>query len=252
VQRFGLEVVEGDLVALNGAQLAATEEIFEEVEEGADVNEAEPIDEIKPHTTSSTGEKEENPLNAAVHVVTKEDIASHRFSIFDVLLPLPGSSVLLPQNEIGEYCLGILTEDGLELNNFASCAVQFRTKGQYRRLMQAPGDFQWKIIEYADPDEDLAESEMATFRRSNNKRKFDYYGEGDPNDGGRSLRALQLKFSLPPGSYATMLLREITKQSTETVFQASLTSQEAALFSSNNNSNNNHKSSSDSSVGVPV
>jgi hypothetical protein len=35
--------------------------------------------------------------------------------------------------------------------------------------------------------------------------------------------ALKLAFSLPPGTYATMLLRELTKDSTDTLHQSSLT-----------------------------
>ena len=42
---------------------------------------------------------------------------------------------------------------------------------------------------------------------------------------GLPLLALQLQFVLPPGTYATMLLRELTKESTEAQFQAQLTSQ---------------------------
>jgi hypothetical protein len=37
------------------------------------------------------------------------------------------------------------------------------------------------------------------------------------------LVGLELKFTLPPGTYATMMLREITKQGTDTDFQAQLT-----------------------------
>lgn len=269
IQRFGLEVVEGDLVALNvdslksklyaernetiepsilesmcsqlTAQLTGSEEIFEgEAEEGLGASEPLNLNATSLDSVPNSGDAalNDNPLNLAVHVVTKEDLLNHRFTIFDVLLPLLGSSVLLPKNELAEYCSGILTEDGLEISTFASCAVQFRTKGQYRKLIQAPGEFQWEVIDYADPDEELADSEITTFRRSNNKRKHDYYGEGDDAN---PLRALQLKFSLPPGSYATMMLREITKQSTETVFQASLTTQEAASY-------NNLKSSTNTNV----
>ena len=38
---------------------------------------------------------------------------------------------------------------------------------------------------------------------------------------------MTLNFTLPPGTYATMLLRELTKECTETQFQAQLTAQEA-------------------------
>ena len=38
-----------------------------------------------------------------------------------------------------------------------------------------------------------------------------------------NLLALQLTFQLPPSSYATMLIRELTKMATGTAFHKSLT-----------------------------
>jgi len=42
----------------------------------------------------------------------------------------------------------------------------------------------------------------------------------------KSRRALTLKFTLKPGIYATMLLREITKESTETEYFMKLTTED--------------------------
>jgi len=43
------------------------------------------------------------------------------------------------------------------------------------------------------------------------------------------FRALLVKFSLPPGTYATMLLRELTKSSTESGYQAQLSKESGAV-----------------------
>ena len=42
------------------------------------------------------------------------------------------------------------------------------------------------------------------------------------------LKGVQLKFTLPPGTYATMLIREITKHSTSSQYQTQLTATAAA------------------------
>ena len=67
------------------------------------------------------------------------------------------------------------------------------------------------------------------------------YGPGDGIEGENEvvvsksreaqLKGLQLKFTLPPGTYATMLIREITKHSTSAQYQTQLTAA-AALSSS--------------------
>jgi hypothetical protein len=63
------------------------------------------------------------------------------------------------------------------------------------------------------------------------------YGPGDgteaeiivpPTVKTSKLRGLQMKFTLPPGTYATMLLREVTKHSTHSQYQTQLTASAAA------------------------
>ena len=69
------------------------------------------------------------------------------------------------------------------------------------------------------------------------------YGPGDGTEGENEvvvskseevrLKGLQLKFTLPPGTYATMLIREITKHSTSAQYQTQLTATAAASVGSN-------------------
>ena len=79
------------------------------------------------------------------------------------------------------------------------------------------------------------ETEVAKFKSKGkyvfNKTTADDNNDGDDNDkinnsssvDEKIRKALILEFELHPGTYATMLLRELSKHSTETVYQAHLT-----------------------------
>lgn len=196
---------------------------------------------------------------ADIRALTAEDVASGAFSIKDVILPLMGSESVLPKNAVGDYFLSLLQSDGLSQASFASCSSQYRSKGAYRRLMQCPKDLEWKIVHYSDPDVELVETETLQFRsgRHQGQGQGEVEGKYGPSiestalpatslpaggggggggngemevedvQAGIGLRALVLSFTLPPGTYATMLLRELTKESTETLYQAQLTAQAA-------------------------
>lgn len=237
-----------------------------------------------------------------VRVLTSEDLlSSQSHSIRDVVLPLLGSDSMLPTNAIGDYYLELLAADGLSMDVFRSCDAAYREKGAYRRMLQCPTDFVYKIIPYDDIDAELNETELTTFRtktcaklnKDNNtadasvdtshaqpdEDDLPASGEGveptvpaaaaSPSPSTREEdarhKALQLQFTLPPGTYgklsycssstnsalqpvcvyctqqmhsisncyfassiATMLLRELTKESTESCFQAQLSKDAAS------------------------
>jgi tRNA pseudouridine13 synthase len=48
--------------------------------------------------------------------LTREDV--DLYGMTDVVLPLPGHSVQLPQNEVKDWYADILREDGLTLDDF--------------------------------------------------------------------------------------------------------------------------------------
>jgi tRNA pseudouridine13 synthase len=203
LQLFGMNVVEGDLVlrhAACGAGVTAPEQNVASDDSG----------------------------KAHVQFVTAEDVAAQRYAIGDVVLPIPGYESIYPSNAIGAYYDELLAADGLSRSSYDACHVTYREKGVYRRLIQAPKEFEWKAISYDDPDAELAETELSRFRemKGNKSAPAAVDGEESASEVSSSAAvafwALQVKFSLPPGTYATMLLRELTKSSTESQFQAQL------------------------------
>jgi tRNA pseudouridine13 synthase len=187
--------VEGDLVAAKqdggGEELAHAQEVFQ-------------------HAGSEN--------HSSVVYATKEDITAGTYSISDVLMPLIGIKIKLPQHEIADVYKDILAKDGLSLEFFEKqCSPEYRMGGAYRRLMQRTADLEWKATRYSDPNAELCETEMTLLRPSR------LATTAVAPDADATKLALQLSFTLPPGSYATMLLREVTKESTETAFHSSLT-----------------------------
>mmetsp|Transcript_5728 Transcript_5728/g.13088 ORF Transcript_5728/g.13088 Transcript_5728/m.13088 type:complete len:749 (+) Transcript_5728:23-2269(+) len=203
-----------------------------------------------------------------VVIATAADIAEHGYTVEDVVLPLTGFDIMLPENAVGEYMKELLAEDNMTLASYNNCNVAYRERGAYRRLLQYPKDFNWRVVSYDNPDEELAETELNKFRVA--RQPWDgapvaaaAAGAGagagadvdtvpaDPIDavdliadaaidvvvdtsGGTSAeaapgapryKALHLQFFLPP-CYST--IRQITEESTETVFHAQLTKNEQA------------------------
>ena len=286
ISQHGLSCVEGDLVSIGGS--ASTEDsstiLEDEFEAVDDVLEndtaAAATSEMEAHEDEQSEKKEavtaqevKSAKKAEIHVVTPDDVHSKTYSIFDVVLPLPGHSVILPNNETGQYIKDLLAKDGLSLEFFGKCLPsEHRMNGAYRPLMQMPKDFEWNFFEYSDPNEELVPTEGSYLKqvsKDKSKRRGDksltevpaeystdskpypitnllgfggsndiaIYGPGDgteeqitvpPTTKTSKLKGLQLKFTLPPGTYATMLLREVTKHSTHSQYQTQLTATAAA------------------------
>lgn len=201
IKRYGLEVVEGDLVL-------STPPCDFDVE---DVNNDEVVSLQTPDTS-------------AVHLVSAEDIANKTYTIRDVVLPLVGKDIIFPQNEIKDVCLTSLGEMGVSMNDFSSHPDNIcRLGGSYRSLMGYASDFEYVVLPYSDRHEELVSTEMNRFYSSQSKRSEETSESAPTASNGSAgagcenskYNALLLKFSLRPGMYATMFLRELTKESTE-------------------------------------
>lgn len=57
--------------------------------------------------------KDDTPKADAVKVLCEEDL--DKYSIFDIVLPLPGFDVKYPDNQVKDWYIEILQESGLEL-----------------------------------------------------------------------------------------------------------------------------------------
>nr|XP_018897314.1 PREDICTED: pseudouridylate synthase 7 homolog isoform X1 [Bemisia tabaci] len=247
IEEFGLAPIAGDLVLADDIDLevvTSREELLPEAildpesevteesrsvidsktisfkdKTNADNSSNDPADGVL-QTDSGTNEKEngENksaddikPRKLNVRKLTQEDLQTARME--DIIYPLPGHDIEYPDNVIGSWYKEILEQDNLTSASFKQSVKLFFTPGSYRKMMCIPKDVSWSIMKYNDVNENLILSDLEELK-----------GLPKPkSEEGGSFKAITVKMCLPSSSYATMLLREITKSSTSTSHQASLT-----------------------------
>jgi len=215
IRRFGCErAVAGDLVVAH----EATEP---RASEAADALVEAPPAAVVPETLLTSEDAQPSAVEQGsrpdVHVVTEAEEKSGTFDVRQVVLPLPGHQIRLPMNEIADAYHSVLADAGLEMGSFRHKVKEFSLSGAYRKLIQVPEDFEWRLQRYSDQTLPLTPTDMMRL-------------ESAPlplsDDAGDSL-ALILEFTLPPSTYATMLLRELTKETSEPSRQVEM--QQAAV-----------------------
>ncbi|EPB68339.1 tRNA pseudouridine synthase D [Ancylostoma ceylanicum] len=117
-------------------------------------------------------------------------------SIFDVYIPLPGENTNYERNYVSEWYEEMMKEDGLTNSSFSSLEDRFALGETTRAMLICPKDVKWKFINYSEP--------RAYLQDGINTRAI------DESEMVGDLLALQVQFSLPSGSYATVALRQIT------------------------------------------
>lgn len=146
-----------------------------------------------------------------VQTLTEDDL--DKYSIFDVIMPLPGTDVAYPGGKLGERYREYLKLDGLDPDNFVRKQKEYTLGGSYRKILQLPKDLSWTVLRYTDPDVALAQSD------EDKLLGFDL--PVIVEDG--KFMALQIHLTLGTAAYATMALREVTKTETSSHFQSNLT-----------------------------
>ncbi|KAG2367275.1 tRNA pseudouridine synthase D [Suillus spraguei] len=147
----------------------------------------------------------------SIKILTEED--AHRYSIFDVVMPLPGRDVDYPGGTLGERYREFLRLDGLDPDNFIRKQKEYTLNGSYRKILQVPKDLSWATLRYTDPDVPLAQAD---------EDKLLGFDPPVVVDDGK-FSALQITLTLGTAAYATMALREVTKTETSSHFQTGLT-----------------------------
>lgn len=194
---------------------------------------------------------------ASVKHLTSEDIASNKFalvcfvlsyesrySITDVVLPLPGNSVVYPKNEMERLYHEIAERDGVSLTESSHKVKEFsieKLTGDYRKIIIKPEEFEYSFVTYKNSYEPLLLSDIEKLNSQDSgldsvndvnprKRKAEDVRETqkrtkteDEDEETIQKTALKMKFKLPPSSYATMLVRQLTKQSTSKIDQINIT-----------------------------
>eukprot|EP01006_Ploeotia_vitrea_P036893 TRINITY_DN66068_c6_g1_i1.p1 TRINITY_DN66068_c6_g1~~TRINITY_DN66068_c6_g1_i1.p1 ORF type:complete len:687 (+),score=365.49 TRINITY_DN66068_c6_g1_i1:175-2235(+) len=142
-----------------------------------------------------------------VRALTRQDIDSGKYTIHDVVLPVPGFNVSMPENELGAAYTAFLAREGITMEHFEkmSKVMQVTLNGDYRHIMRRPRDMKWKVFRYTDYTKPLALTDPERLE-----------GKPEPiSEDGAPFLAVRLEFGLPTSTYATMLIREFLKTTTE-------------------------------------
>ncbi|KAJ6775270.1 TRNA PSEUDOURIDINE SYNTHASE D [Salix purpurea] len=181
VQKYGFDqVFPGDLVYYKGDD---TEK--ETVGVNSECNDDNSDDTYDcSHLDETSGTDRPESKNTLVKVVTAEDMSTGNYTVDDVVLPMPGSRVIFPTNEIAKVYHDLAKKDAINLTESVHSVKEFSITsmtGSYRRVFQKPLDFEWELLAYNDSNKPLAETDLDKISktRSTNIIKQEEQGQGD-------------------------------------------------------------------------
>ncbi|KAG7400675.1 hypothetical protein PHYBOEH_004722 [Phytophthora boehmeriae] len=185
----------------------------EYVDDEEDANKEE--EEASANKKSRTDAATSRPSAGTATIVTLENL--HEYSIYDVVLPLPGYSIAYPENSLKQRYEEILEADGVNFQTLERVTnSEYHLPGSFRHVLRKPINVAHELKRYNDPTVPLLETDVD--RLAGNPV------QGSIPDG--KFRALCLEFQLGPSSYATMAVRELLKQSSNLDVQLQLKKQD--------------------------
>lgn len=188
IELFGLELQEGDLVI---------------------------DDEIKVKSDQDDDFEEDVKVNRDVKVksITKEDVESGKYSIYDVVLPTPGFKVQYPTNEkLAQVYVQTMAQDGLDPYKMGRRIKEFSLTGSYRNLMTRPENLTYKIVKYSDNSVPLVRTDLEILRLKKEGKDVERIIKVEGDEATKT--AVVLTMQLGVSSYATMAMREFMKADT--------------------------------------
>ncbi|POS83822.1 hypothetical protein EPUL_004935, partial [Erysiphe pulchra] len=150
--RYSDKVIAGDLVLIeNKSKDNTTQSEFDECGEVI----------VRPaaHDIAVT---RENFFDRA-RALTSEEAESGKFSISDIVLPLPGFDVEYPANDVGEFYKTFMASEeggGLDPANMRRKQRDFSLSGSYRKLIATVSNIGFKTKIYHNENEQLVSTDM--------------------------------------------------------------------------------------------
>ncbi|CAI6010277.1 unnamed protein product [Closterium sp. NIES-65] len=98
-----------------------------------------------------------------VRVVSEEEAERGVYTINQVVLPLPGCAIEYPTNSTAQVFHSLAAKDGIDLFTSKHSVKEYsieRIPGGYRRLLQRPSDYNWRVLAYWRPTQVLAETDL--------------------------------------------------------------------------------------------
>ncbi|KAH0560009.1 hypothetical protein GP486_003471 [Trichoglossum hirsutum] len=220
-RRWGKIPVEGDLVLVrgNGDMDADTDEL-EEDENG----------ELVIHATQTYGGRGRLQEFERARPLSKEEAASGKFSIFDIVLPTPGFDVVYPVNSLADFYKSFMGSErggGLDPHNMRRAWKDISLSGSYRKLIGVVKGLEFEVRSYVGEEEQMVVTDLGRLEKTNEgvaagganvvgrdsnpaTADIDQVGGSEGGDQQRKI-AVVVKFQLGPSQYATMALRELMK-----------------------------------------
>jgi tRNA pseudouridine13 synthase len=216
-ETFGKQVVEGDLVVVGEKERQEGTTNGKVAEEEVD-EDGEPIihpsASLDPNAPFMPGEIVDPFVRA--RPLSKEEAASGRYTIFDIVLPLPGFDVVYPKNEIGKFYEHFMGSDEggrLDPHNMRRSWKDISLSGDYRKMMARPlgRGVEVEVKAYGDVDEQLVQTDLEKLEEANGGVEKTVETGKESSTTEKNKLAVILKMQLGSSQYATMALRELTK-----------------------------------------
>jgi tRNA pseudouridine13 synthase len=164
------------------------------------------------HLNPVVGDIVLNPETNKYEYVTSETISKH--TIHDVYLPLPGFDVIYPDNDLGVWIKEFMIKDGIDPDDMKRPQKVFSLPGGYRKVLSKPKLFDYKIVRYDDYTIPLAKTDLDILKAKELP---------EPKmEGAGKLLGMVLEMILESSTYATMVIRELTKSETGVLHQRSV------------------------------
>lgn len=133
---------------------------------------------------------------AKVRPLTQADLDASTYTIYDVVLPMPGFAVTYPSGELGDVYRRVILEDGVDPDQMWRKQKEYSLAGTYRHVVHKPAHVAYKLVVSTSTEQDLAQSDEDKLVGKPDLPVDEY----DPESGLAPGQSLNLQIELELGS----------------------------------------------------